>query len=414
MRKSISLALVMSLLCTAPPATAEPHTTPTPLPGYTLRAAPDEIRVYAIPSTKANIVGYIIPGGSQDVYVLEVNGNWCYIAFTSVYGTAYGYVPLSCFDVALKPTPTPQPVVTYAAGTPAWIANSHEGYRLNLREKPSASASSLGKYYTGTPVTLTGIVQDGFAQVLLADSLLGWLDLRFLTFDPLSFSPETPLVTISNDGGGNLRSGPGTNFARLGKFGYGTVVTVLGVRSDGWYHVSVDEQIGYMSETVLSGAFHLGYGMDSDNPALDTNISGNEIQHYVNSRSNGGMLHLRKAASSSAKSLGLFYTGTPLTVLSYTRTGWAYVRIGQTEGYIDADYLTITRPTQCGEKRTVRNKRASGLNLRSAPSTGAEILTFVPNYSQLTVLGDLSDGWCYVIYEGQFGYMLGSSLESID
>ena len=84
-----------------------------------------------------------------------------------------------------------------------------------------------------------------------------------------------------------------------------------------------------------------------------------------------------------------------------------------TEGYMDADYLTPTQPTQLGDRRIIRNKRANGLNLRAAPSTGGELLTFIPNNSQVIVLGELSDGWCYVLYENLEGYMLGSSLESI-
>ena len=221
--------------------------------------------------------------------------------------------------------------------------------------------------------------------------------------------PELPQVTVASSTGTVLRSGPGTNYAQLSRYGYGTLVTVLGVREDGWYHVQVEEQVGYMAETVLSGSFPYGYGMDSDNPAADSQA---DSLLYINTRSSGGTLHLRKSATSSSKSLGQFYTGTPLTVLSYTRTGWAYVRIGQTEGYMAADYLTPTQPTQFGDKRVVRNKRASGLNLRSTPSTGGELLTFVPNNSQVIVLGELSDGWCFVQYGDIEGYMLGSSLES--
>ena len=76
---------------------------------------------------------------------------------------------------------------------------------------------SLGKYYTGTPVTLTGKVTDGYAQVLLAGTTIGWLDVRFLTLDGQGFVPELPTVTIKNRGSGaNLRSGPASAYSRLG------------------------------------------------------------------------------------------------------------------------------------------------------------------------------------------------------
>ena len=46
------------------------------------------------------------------------------------------------------------------------------------------------------------------------------------------------------------------------------------------------------------------------------------------------------------------------------------------------------------------------------PSTGGEILAFLPNYTEVTVLGELSDGWCYIQYGEVFGYMLGTYLQT--
>lgn len=414
MKKLLALLTALCLLAASLPALADasPLATPTPLPGYTLRPSEEDIWVFATRSSKANIVGYITEENRADVYALEVQGDWCHISFPAAYGTGYGYVPLSCFDVPVKATATPVPYPEFAVGASAWVCNSGAGYRLNLRAEPSPSAKSLGKYYTGTPVTLTGQVVNDFAQVLLAGSTLGWMDVRFLTLDAKGFVPETPVLTIKNRGSGaNLRSGPATSYSRLGWYGHGTQVTVLGVRADGWYHVTVDDKIGYLSESLLSGKFPFDYGTDSDDARLHDHMADGATVLYLNTRSSGGQLHLRKEASTSSKSLGLFYTGTPVTVVSYTRTGWAYVRIGHTEGYMDADYLTSVKPTQCGEARVVRNTQADGMNLRSIPSTGGEVLGYLKNYTQVIVLGDLSDGWCYVLVGDVFGYMLGTSLE---
>ncbi len=414
MKKILALLTVLCLMTSALPAMADatPLATLAPLPGYTLRPSDEDVWVFATRSTKANIVGYLSADVQGDVYVLEVQGEWCYISFPAAYGTGYGYVPLSCFDVAPKATPTPAPCPEFTVGASAWVCNGGEGYRLNLRDEPSPTARSLGKYYTGTPVTLTGQVVDGFAQVLLAGTSLGWLDVRFLTLDGQGFVPEMPSLTIKNQGSGaNLRSGPATTYSRLGWYGHGTQVMVLGVRSDGWYHVMVDDKIGFVSESLLSGKFPFDYGTDSDDSRLHDNMADGTTVLYLNTRSAGGQLHLRREASTSSKSLGLFYTGTPVTIISYTRTGWAYVRIGHTEGYMDADYLVSAKPTQCGEARIIRNAQADGLNLRNLPSTGGEVLDYLKNYTQVIVLGDLSDGWCYVLAGDVFGYMLGTSLE---
>ncbi len=412
MKKRIALITALCLTLVSIPALSEAP--PTAIPGYTLRESSDELIVYAIRSLKANIVGYLTPNDANDVHVLSVEGEWCYISFPSTYGTGYGYVPLSYFDLAATPTNAPstdtQPAIQ--GGTPAWVINTAEGYRLNLRAEPVATSKSLGKYFTGTPVILTGNVTNGYAQVLLAGSTFGWLDERFITLDALGFVPETPMVTISNPGSGAaLRSGPGSNYDRIGWYPHGETVTVLGIRSDGWYHVQAGDIYGFISSTLLSGQFSFDHGMDSDNPALADTTAQQTQTMYINTRTSGGQLHLRKSATVSAKSLGLFCTGTPVNVLSYTRDGWAYVQIGHTEGYMDADYLTSTQPTHYGVKRSVRNSRANGLNLRALPSTGGELLTFAPNYEAITVLGELSDGWCYVDYNGTIGYMLGTYLK---
>ena len=414
MKKCCALAAALCLSLSPLSSMAETFTTPAPLEGYTLRQESNEMLVFATKNLKANIVGYIKPGTDQEVHVIAVENDWCYIRFSSMYGMGYGYVPLSYFDVTPVATPTPATVeqIVYHGGTPAWISNADEGFRLNLRAEPAATARSLGKYFTGVPVILTGNAKNGFVQVLVGSNTFGWLDERYITLDALAFVPETPLVSVVNPGGSAaMRSGPGSSYDRISLFAHGMTVTVLGVRDDGWYHVQVGELTGFMPATMLSGQFSFDHGMDSDNPAHNEGAAQQTQYMYINTRTSGGQLNLRKSASVSSKSLGVFYTGTPVTVLSYTRDGWANVRIGQTEGYMDADYLTAGKPTQYGVTRTVRNSRATGLNMRALPSTGGELLDFAPNYATLTVLGELSDGWCYVEYNGVLGYMMGTYLK---
>ena len=406
MRRLLALLTALNLLLTLLPAAAESPPTATPLPGYTLRASPEDLRVFATRSLKGNLVGTIDPDFSSTVQVLGVTGDWCYISFFTPQGTCYGYLPLSCFDVAPMATPTMAPQITISAGTAAWVYNVGTGYRLNLRQEPRSLTKSEGKYFTGTPVTLTGMVDNGFAQVLVAGTALGWMDLRYLTTDAQAFVPELPVVTVKGTSAA-LRTGPGTGYPKLTRFERGIPLTVLGVRSDGWYHVQMGDVIGYVSESLLSGTFPFGYGMDSDNPSLSERTDQSSV-FYINTRSTGEQLHLRKSAASNSKSMGLFYTGTPLSVISYTRTGWAYVRIGQTEGYMAAEYFTSVQPQQYGNLRTIQNSHATGLNLRETPSTGSALLAFIPNGTEVILLGELSNDWCYVDCNGMLGYMLSN------
>ncbi len=161
-------------------------------------------------------------------------------------------------------------------------------------------------------------------------------------------------------------------------------------------------QQGFVSSNYLSQTFSWQYG-DSDSAA------GNVIATLVvanGGRGNQTCLHLRKEPSTYAESLGLFYDGTEVEVLSYTRTGWAQVRIGQVNGYMDLRYLAqVGTTTSYGDARVIVNPYGTGLNLRALPSTQGEVLLFCPNGASVTVLGELKSGWSYVRVGNEFGYM---------
>ncbi|MBQ7848332.1 MAG: SH3 domain-containing protein, partial [Clostridia bacterium] len=278
MKKLLSLLLI--LLTMSLPACAEYVTrlTPAPtqqtLPEVVLRPSDDEVKVYATPHMKAGIVGYIIVGGRQNVEVIGVQDDWYQVAFTSVYGTSRGWIPASFFMPVATPTPEPTPTPVAPQGISAFVSNASTGYRLNLRSGPSYNARSIGKYFTGTPVTMTGESMYGYAFVQIGN-VSGWMDERFLTTDPYSFSSELPQVMISTTGSsGYLREGPGASYKALARYPNGTAVTVLGVRDDEWYHVAVGGKLGYMSVTVLNKTFSWQYGMDSDSPAVSGGLSG--------------------------------------------------------------------------------------------------------------------------------------------
>lgn len=413
MKKLLTILLILAMLCLSPAALAEYITLltppPTTIPELTLRPSDDEVKAYAEPRIGARIVGYIIVGGRQEVDVLSVQGEWVKVTFTSIHGLTTGWIPLSCFMTAATPTPVPTqtPTPTPApAPDSAFVCNPQPGYRLNLRTSPTASAASLGKYYTGTPVTLTGDSRNGYLRVIIGN-VTGWMDARYLTTDPLSFRSEQPQVYIVNPGGGaNLRAGAGTDTARLAWFPSGGAVTVLGVREDEWYHVAVGGKIGYMSSTLLSQTFLWQMGTDSDTPSIPGNVAPGGTSLYIGASG----AQLRASASGNARSLGTLYSGCPVTVISYTRTGWTYVRIGELTGYVDSGSLSTVRPHRTGVTRTIINPYGTGLNLRDQPTTSSNVLTLCRNHTDVTVLGDLAEDWCYVLVGNQYGYMMGTRL----
>ncbi len=384
------------------------------LSGYTLRESADEVKVYATPSLKANIVGYVIPGYSQQkMTVLEVqespDGGWCYVRFTSIRGEEYGFIPLSRFVAETPATPTPAPAPEVIPGGTATIRSSQRGYRLNLRREPSASARSIAKYYSGVDVTFTGETKNGFACVTVQGNV-GWMDLRYLDMSG-SVLIETPVTTVSHSGGANVRRGPDTAYPRIGWYARGAKVYILGVTSADWYHVEFEDGVvGYVSSGLLKDEYPFAYGSDSDGPASSDLAADANVQYIATSTSTG-KVNLRASASTSGGILGVYYAGTPVTVLSYTRTGWVFVRIGVSEGYVDANYLSASAPASNGRSMRVANPYADGLNLRSTPASSGELIAFLADGVNVTVYGATNNGWSYVSCGGHHGYVLADGLK---
>ena len=106
----------------------------------------------------------------------------------------------------------------------------------------------------------------------------------------------------------------------------------------------------------------------------------------------------------------MFYTGCPVRIISYTRTGWACVSIGEMQGYMDISCLVSAKPAQSGKQRIISNPYGTGLNLRTLPTTDSTVIRLCRNSTRVTVLGDLTDGWCYVQSGADQGYMMGTRL----
>lgn len=412
MKKWMLLMVIAVLMSLAAPAMAGYYPSPTATPRMELIPSDSEVKVFASPSMKANIVGYIITGGRQTVDIEYKQGDWYYVSFTSVYGVSSGWIPVSCFRAAATPTPLPQSTPAPGVHRQAFVVNDQPGYRLNLRAGRSAESESLGKYYTGTPLRVfNGTEKDGYVQVVIG-SRIGYMDMRYLTDDPYAFVSELPEAQVVNGSrGANLRLSPSLSADLVGWYPTGTTITVMGVTGDGWYHVAVGGQTGFMDAALTSVTLPWQYGSDSDNPAISGSITGAGQTLYV-ATAGSTRLNLRARASADSPSLGRFWPGTPVTVVSYTRTGWVYVRIGALEGYMDAAYLSDVSPLQRGVTRIIRNPYGTGLNLRVRPDTSSDVLQLCPNGTFVTVLGELKDDWCYVIVGDQAGYMLGTRLQN--
>lgn len=185
----------------------------------------------------------------------------------------------------------------------------------------------------------------------------------------------------------NLRSGPGTEYAWLGRAAESDWVQIHS-ESGNWYYVTIVESglSGFMSKNFLK---------------LSGNTSGGTTGIVSNPKATQ-FLNLRVYPSYSAPVQGIYYNGAAFSVLSYSN-GWYQVLMtdGNT-GYFREEFVSIYG--SASEFATVRTFNGGKLNLRSGPSHTASIRQQVANGRQVSVLLKGNYFW-KVAVDGAEGYM---------
>lgn len=119
---------------------------------------------------------------------------------------------------------------------------------------------------------------------------------------------------------------------------------------------------------------------------------------------NADKIHLRLEPSRSSASLGLYYSGTGVIVYD-EMGGWSHVLIGEEDGWMMTEYLTTGYVAQLGPWRMAEDPLSTVTNLRYTPEADGMIVLQIPNGSVVHLLGETSDRWSYVEFDGVKGYV---------
>ena len=120
-----------------------------------------------------------------------------------------------------------------------------------------------------------------------------------------------------------------------------------------------------------------------------------------------GKLHLRAEASSSSESLGLYFTGTSVTLKSEVENGWVEVKIGRERGWMKAKYLKTGAAADRVDDEFLdgTGQATKYARMRKGPSTEYQFIRNVNDGENLTVMGETDEGWYYVLYKGDKGFI---------
>jgi len=267
-----------------------------------------------------------------------------------------------------------------------------KGGRLNLRQYPSTTSYSLGKYDTGTWI-IAGSESDGWYSVRTLGGKTGYMSAAYLDFGQYNGGAT---VKYANGGYVNLRSGPSTDASVIMRVTSGSTFYMQGNYS-GWcygYVYSGSQQVyGYMYETFL----------------------GSGASTSVVTTRNGGKVNVRSGPGSSYSSIGTLASGTQVNIL-LKGNGWYMISANGLEGFMSTQYLsgtgsTIGTNTGSGQTTTsmtawVNNPKATQvLNLRETPSQSARSIGQYRNGTKVKVVSKGST-WCEVYVGTRHGYMM--------
>lgn len=223
-------------------------------------------------------------------------------------------------------------------------------------------------------------------RLLKTGSALILLLVLAFSLTPALASISSGYAVVSGTSTLNLRQGPGTQYAWLGKANENDWVQLLG-ESGNWYQVRLLDggKVGYMSKNYLS-----------------TGSSSGKTTGVVNNPIATQFLNLRQYPSYSAPVLGIFYNGATFDALSVSN-GWVCAEITGTglRGYFRQEYVILNGH---GSTATVQTGNSGKLNLRAAPDYSGQVVSQLINGTGVSVLLKGKTFW-KVSASGTTGYV---------
>ena len=254
-----------------------------------------------------------------------------------------------------------------------------------------------------------------------------------------------------------FRSGPASSYSVLGEYSTGTVVSILD-SSNGWQHVIIDGQEGYIyssyitrgtpdtdSETSAAAAAEPTtsasagsvaiVSVSSESTSADVSVSSDAAQAAaavdgVAATVNGIGIRFRSGPGSGYTILGTYNTGKEIIVTAEYNSGWYGAVIDGVEGYIYGQYVTKSAEsasaasTASASSATAETTAAvsapaqamagkegyiagNNVRFRSSASMNSTVLAELYYGDSVTITGT-SGEWTAIYCNGQNGYVYGT------
>ncbi len=268
---------------------------------------------------------------------------------------------------------------------------------LNFRNGAGTSYSIIKVLNKGEKVEVIS-ESNGWSKVK-HDSRLGYVASQYIDKATTNYT-----IKEVNTDGLNVRTGPSTSYATIGKLNKGTRVEVIS-ESAGWSKINYNNKTAYVSSGYLKAVST----STPDTKPEDTTQQYKEIK-VVNTDG----LNVRKGPSTSYESIGKIDKGTSVEVISES-DGWSKINYKNTTAYVATRYLdkksTNTEDTT-QQYKEIKVVNTDGLNVRKGPSTSYDSIGKIDKGTSVEVISE-SDGWSKINYKNTTAYVATRYLDKI-
>ena len=268
---------------------------------------------------------------------------------------------------------------------------------LNFRNGAGTSYSIIKVLNKGEKVEVIS-ESNGWSKVK-HDSRLGYVASQYIDKATTNYT-----IKEVNTDGLNVRTGPSTSYATIGKLNKGTRVEVIS-ESAGWSKINYNNKTAYVSSGYLKAVST----STPDTKPEDTTQQYKEIK-VVNTDG----LNVRKGPSTSYESIGKIDKGTSVEVISES-DGWSKINYKNTTAYVATRYLdkksTNTEDTT-QQYKEIKVVNTDGLNVRKGPSTSYESIGKIDKGTSVEVISE-SDVWSKINYKNTTAYVATRYLDKI-
>ncbi|WP_270772728.1 SH3 domain-containing protein [Intestinibacter bartlettii] len=259
------------------------------------------------PGTKYAKMGTLSKGAKVEV-ITKLPSGWYKIKYKGTYGYVLGkYVKLN--------TPQQDEKV---------IATGKTTAQLNVRKGSSTKYAKIGSLSKGAKVEIVSKLSNGWYKIKYKGTY-GYVSGAYVKLDSEQPKPgedekiiATGKTTVSSL---NVRSGPSSNYSKLGILTKGTKVEVVERYSNGWYKIKYKGSYGYVSGAYVS-------------------LDGSKGEVIATGKTTAG-LNVRSGAGTGYKKIGHLNKGTKVEIVTKLSNGWYKIKFNSSYGYVSGNYVKL-------------------------------------------------------------------------